>query len=508
MASEKVSQMQSLPASSVEAGDLLLITDVSAKESKKITAADFLTYIESTGSFGQHSILADTASYILGTDVDGIVKSSSYSLNSDTSSYSFKSILADTASNASTASMTLMCVTHTITADTASFLNYSGFFNGTSSYSLLSNLSNFSNTASVLTYIPGVSKNTASYAISASTSILSVSSSHSDTSSYSISSSFSNTSSYSNYSANSFHALSSSVADTASYINPTSLPPQNTTYTVATPYGSISYKNYQFIWNHNPNNYITYLSYVNNITNNISFISSSMWGEDHINVSMVMSDSGNKYIVGSTSGPSIYMINLLNNNYSRLPVYGASLVYIVIKIDDLISGSSVTPAFYLVPSDINYSSNAIQMLKSYYNSGWHQSQVGVNLDLINIAFYNSTEFKKFEPVSAHILFFSFNPIKKRFYLITNGSSYLHIFNINAYSGTVEKWWVESNRYQYFQYEKSIALRGNDAYWIDSWSEHYSLEYDFDTGQEIAITCVREGSVDRNGSVIKIPWFEG
>ena len=198
MANEKVSQMASLGAAAVAPDDLLLITDTSEKESKKITTEDFLTYIESTGSFNAyHAALADSASSVLGTDVVGNVDTSSYSLNSNTSSYSIKTILSDSASHADTASLTLTCLIHTTTADTASFLDYTGEDNGTSSYSLISGHSILSDTSSTLLYIPGVSKNTSSYSI---------------TSSYSNSSSISNFSISSSYSSNSFSSTTSSFS--------------------------------------------------------------------------------------------------------------------------------------------------------------------------------------------------------------------------------------------------------------------------------------------------------
>ena len=187
MANEKVSQMTSLTAAGLAPDDLLLITDISAKESKKMTAADFLIYIESTGSFfASNATLSDTTSYILGSGVDGMVKSSSYSINSTTSSFSLKSNLSDTSSYTKTASYAISSNNSSTTADTSSFLRYSGFPNGTSSFALSSNTSNISNTSTNLLYIPGTTFNTASYALSSSTSNTSISS---NTASYSISSS-------------------------------------------------------------------------------------------------------------------------------------------------------------------------------------------------------------------------------------------------------------------------------------------------------------------------------
>src|ERR1035437_915778 len=200
MANEKVSQMTQLSAAEVASDDLLLITDISARESKRITTSDFLKYIESTGSFNvYHSSLADSASYVLGSNVNGIVKSSSYSLNSDTSSYSFKSILSDTASYSKAASFSLNIISSGATLVTGSTYPI------TSSWSLISNNAK---TASFLQYINGISNGTASYALSSSVS---------NTSSFSITSSFILTSSYS---ATSSYSLISKNSDSTSFIDP------------------------------------------------------------------------------------------------------------------------------------------------------------------------------------------------------------------------------------------------------------------------------------------------
>src|ERR1035437_2187386 len=160
MANEKVSQMTQLSAAEVASDDLLLITDISARESKRITTSDFLKYIESTGSFNvYHSSLADSASYVLGSNVNGIIKSSSYSLNSDTSSYSIKSILSDTSSYSKTASFALNTIGSGTTIITGSTYPI------TSSWSIESILSK---TSSFLQYVNGTSNGTASCALSSS----------------------------------------------------------------------------------------------------------------------------------------------------------------------------------------------------------------------------------------------------------------------------------------------------------------------------------------------------
>ncbi len=167
MANEKVSQMTSLTAAEVAGEDLFLITDMSARESKKISAADVLSYIETTGSFNAyHALTADTASYIAGGNVDGPVVSASYSKTSSLSHLSTRALNADSASIAATASYVNI---NGASVGTASFLNLNaGASNGTASYSLTSSFVNLAKTSSFLLFTPGLNNGTASYAISSS----------------------------------------------------------------------------------------------------------------------------------------------------------------------------------------------------------------------------------------------------------------------------------------------------------------------------------------------------
>ena len=167
------------------------------------------------------------------------------------------------------------------------------------------------------------------------------------------------------------------------------------------------------------------------------------------------------------------------------------------------------PTFFGISSDFvsGGDTNNIIMYKSYYTSGWTYATTGSALSLIGSNYAGSPIFNLFDLANANILCFLHNPIKKRFYLMTTGTGFLHIFNFQTYPGDIVSWWINSNRYNYLTYEKTIILQGNDVYWADTLSEHYSLEYDLTTGQEYAITLVRRGDTSLNGCIIKIPWRE-
>jgi len=213
MANERVSQLQDLLASDTQPADLLLVTDVSQKESKRMEIGQLLDYIQSSGSFfAYHATTADTASYVKSTNVDGIVAEASLATQSLSSSVSQFAISSSYAINSTTASYSQFCVVTQDTANSASYLIYSPT-NGTSSYSILSNNSNVASTALTLFY-NGTPNGTASYAITTSfakSSSYATQSTHADTASLAV------TTSYSYYTDTAWNASTASIAGTSSY---------------------------------------------------------------------------------------------------------------------------------------------------------------------------------------------------------------------------------------------------------------------------------------------------
>lgn len=159
---KRVSQLVELTSAEVQPDDLLLIIDTTARESKRIRASEFAVWLEGTGSITQ---LAETASYVKGSGVDGAVSlanlanTASVAVLAQTSS---QAISASYASLANTASFALSSPSNH--SDSASFLNYFGTPNGTSSYSIHSANSDASTVSSFLLYF-GTPNGTASYAL-------------------------------------------------------------------------------------------------------------------------------------------------------------------------------------------------------------------------------------------------------------------------------------------------------------------------------------------------------
>jgi hypothetical protein len=57
------------------------------------------------------------------------------------------------------------------------------------------------------------------------------------------------------------------------------------------------------------------------------------------------------------------------------------------------------------------------------------------------------------------------------------------------------------------FEKIVAIPGDGAVWSDPEAERFTIEYDLETGQEVALCIPRRGVQDRTGSISRIPWTE-
>lgn len=177
MPNEKVSQMTSLSAGEIAPDDLFLVGDVSAHESKKMTADQLLLFVEASGSFPDPT-LVDSASY---ATYAATALSASFSSRTISGSHSLRSNFADTASYFSSsivASVSASFADKSHLADSSSFagtamnavnasnLIYLGTPNGTASFAIscsTAQSSSFARTASFTT--------SASFAITASNTV-------------------------------------------------------------------------------------------------------------------------------------------------------------------------------------------------------------------------------------------------------------------------------------------------------------------------------------------------
>ncbi len=194
MANKRVSELVSIAATELDVADLLLLSDVSEHESKKLQVKELSDFILSGGNLS--GTLYGTASY---------------AKNAATASY----VEMISASYASTASWALKINTasYALTALSASYSQRS-FWATTASYALTSSVelvyssafSDYARTASYLRWTPGISNGTASYALTASHVIATQNST-----------SYAATSSWAYNSISASRAISSANVDTASF---------------------------------------------------------------------------------------------------------------------------------------------------------------------------------------------------------------------------------------------------------------------------------------------------
>lgn len=210
MANKRVSELAPITAAELDFADLLLLSDISAHESKKLQLNDLSSFLLLDGRL--------TGS-LLGT--------ASYAVNAATASY----VGPHSASYAPTASWALNILTasYALAALSASY-SYNSSFAITASYALTSSVelvyssafADYARTASYLLFTPGSTNGTASYALTASYVLnTQVSTSYSSTSSWAwnaITASRANTASI---------ADTTPLATTASYLNFTG-PPNGT----------------------------------------------------------------------------------------------------------------------------------------------------------------------------------------------------------------------------------------------------------------------------------------
>lgn len=180
---QRVSQLNEMTAIEVASNDLFYIIDTSAHQSKNIRASELVTYLSISGSLlVLHAIMADTASFILGSNVSGSVLSASFANKSHLSDSASFSQFALSASNAITAAFAQNVITNfsvvsaswassslsSSLAQVAKFLFYNGTNNGTASFAISASSVNHAHLADTASFLTGLSQISSSFALSSS----------------------------------------------------------------------------------------------------------------------------------------------------------------------------------------------------------------------------------------------------------------------------------------------------------------------------------------------------
>lgn len=221
MANKRVSELTQITSGELTSADLLLLADVSAQESKKLTLGDLNSYILTDGnltasllgtaSWAENSKTASyiasvpsasyalTASFALNGGSGGSTISSSWASSSLSSSFATTASFAQTVRSAATASF----ATSSKFADSASYMIYSGTNNGT-----IYNAINATNATTATS---------ASFASTARTASFATTASFARSSSVAQSASFVVSSSYSSFAATASIGITTNVQESASW---------------------------------------------------------------------------------------------------------------------------------------------------------------------------------------------------------------------------------------------------------------------------------------------------
>ena len=149
---------------------------------------------------------------------------------------------------------------------------------------------------------------------------------------------------------------------------------------------------------------------------------------------------------------------------------------------------------------------SLYVAKTYWNGASWVRSTSPLLNTTGVG--NGTEFLKFCNQStnpgavSNTLLWDYNYIKKRYYLIDNSTSYLHIFTQNT--GDI----VTNFNTSSIDYEKTLAV---PLPAVDQWAEvnceKMIVDFDPDTGEERGICMVRRGQFTLTGTAIYVYWPE-
>lgn len=184
--------------------------------------------------------------------------------------------------------------------------------------------------------------------------------------------------------------------------------------------------------------------------------------------------------------------------------------------DESVNGAGNPPVIYAVSSGFAVQdSTTVRCLKLDVTA--HTSAAfGANLNLHDANINNVAEFQKWHTTAANLLLVQYNPIKKRLYVITDETGFVHIFTVNnsAFAGTGGFWDTAGPRSAVIRageltYVKAIPLCGGTGLWASPTfsKEHYTVEFDLTTGEERAIALTRQLITTGTGVVTRVPWAE-
>lgn len=374
------------------------------------------------------------------------------------------------------------------------------------------------------------------------------------TGSYSVSSSYSARSTLAD---NATYATSAGTATTAGALSSYYGQQSNFSFSVINPTGAITYGKYLFYTNYNYGNNLWTLKRLDQETGEIITIYKSSTGGlqlqnggkmsihrfDYQNPpSGIPNGISDRLIFGYDKYNGSGGIFILSNlDDETTPVY--NIIQINNNNSDLrclaVDGSGANPVFYFWPCGFDTANDQYNLNYTNINgykielvsSAWTRSSWGQSLNfsttyatnIVNYNYWLNVE-SQFPAYSTNIISVNYNPLKKYFYIIGDGTGLCNVFKLTYGTNTnpgnnnpaadLNTWFnlpsTSADKYTYLTYVKSLVVPTGDAFYNPDVSDYAALEYNTDTtatgdnyGKELFWTTARWGTSNtRPGSIIK------
>lgn len=208
-----------------------------------------------------------------------------------------------------------------------------------------------------------------------------------------------------------------------------------------------------------------------------------------------------------------YQILLESPWTTKLVGTGANYNYRPCWLDETALGLTANPDTYAILGGLQQASTGITMRKMVYDGAVYAlSAHGANLNLQHANIVNVAAFiEACGDQDPYIFSVQYNPHndKRRLYVSDRATNGLHVFtlagSVPAVSNDLKAWWVVANRETFLEYEKTLILPTiGYATYHPQWVK-MSVEFNFDTGEEIAIWT--SSNHNEEGTVTRTPWVE-
>ena len=287
------------------------------------------------------------------------------------------------------------------------------------------------------------------------------------------------------------------------------------TYMVSNPMCAWSYNNMLYVIHYDDDAASSFLCQIDMTTNQVVLLTSFSPPSYFGNLSMFRMDDGGTPVdcifLCDTRGIHRFRMDTLT--WTTLRTGYDERYYKVVDVDTTALGGFAHPDMLVTYAAYGGSNtvNAMAPQKLIWGGASYTIPGGVE-DQINWAATAGVSgsyatYQTLDQNSHPILFFQYNPIKRRIYLLHAGSGYLSIFTLLPGPTSLYDWWDSSVDGTKLEHTKMLALSGGGDTWTDTGSEKMFVEFDGLTGQERAFVLVRRGNSSLTGSVCRIPWTE-